>query len=63
MSLNLENPKGFLPLLLFVGFIFALIGIGFWTLTTNATITTVGFFVMTIAVALWILVNRSKFQS
>ncbi len=30
LSLKLSNPKTFRPLLLFIGFIFAMIGLGWW---------------------------------
>ena len=60
MSLNLSNPKGFLPMLLFVGFVFALIGIGFYSLGANSGLLVDGFAIMTVAVLLFMMMNRRK---
>ena len=60
MSLRLSNPKEFLPLLLFIGFVFSLIGIGFYSLGTNPELLVVGFFVMFVAVMLFAMMNRRR---
>ncbi|MGA3192720.1 MAG: hypothetical protein ABSD73_09460 [Candidatus Bathyarchaeia archaeon] len=61
MGINLENPKTFLPLLLFIGFVFSLIGLGLWTWTSNAGLVIVGYLTMMLAVFLWVLINRRRF--
>lgn len=60
MSLRLENPKNFLPLLLFIGFVLLLIGIGFLTFTSSAGLIAAGVLVMFVAVALFMLMNRGR---
>jgi hypothetical protein len=60
MGLNLENPKSFLALLLFIGFVFALLGIGWLSLTANGGFLVIGGFIMFVAVALWVLSHRDS---
>lgn len=67
MSLRLENPKSFLALLLFIGFVFTLIGLGwiglssaFPELATNPGILMAGTITMISAVILWVLINRKR---
>jgi hypothetical protein len=60
LGLDLSNPKGFLPLLLFIGFVFALLGIGWLSLTTNSNFLVLGGFIIFVAVMLWILSNRDS---
>jgi hypothetical protein len=60
MGITLENPKTFLPLLLFIGFVFSLIGIGLYSIGTNAGLLVTGMFVMMLAVVLWIALNRGR---
>jgi hypothetical protein len=60
MSLNLSNPKTFLPLLLFIGFVFALIGIGWQSITADSRIIFMGGLTMSLAIFLWILFNRQR---
>jgi len=55
INLKLENPKQFLPLLLFFGFVLVLIGNGVETLTANPALTNDGWAMVAIAVLLWIL--------
>lgn len=61
MSLRLENPKSFLALLLFIGFVFSLIGLGFYTWTSNAGLAILGYLTMMVAVILFVLINRRRF--
>lgn len=60
MNINLVNPRTFLPLLLFVGFVFALIGLSFWHFAADPAIYATGIFTIFVAVVLWILVNRGR---
>lgn len=60
MSLNLSNPKRFLPLLLFIGFVFALFGMGWLSIGGDTTVYVTGWLTMIIAVFLWILINRRR---
>jgi len=55
MPLSLSNPKTFLPLLLFIGFVFALMGKGWESFTTDPSMYSSGLFIIGIAVLLWIL--------
>jgi len=52
MSLDLSNPKRFLPLLLFIGFVFSLIGLGWWGFKEDSTLFWVGVGIMAVAVLL-----------
>ena len=56
MSIELSNPKTFLALLLFIGFVFILYSIG----SNNPDWMFLGGFIMLVAVVLWILSNRDK---
>jgi hypothetical protein len=47
-------------MLLFIGFVFALIGIGFYSLGANAGLLVDGFVIMTVAVLLFMMMNRRK---
>jgi hypothetical protein len=67
MPLELSNPKTFLALLLFIGFVFVLIGVG-WSgiASTLANVPNPepyvagGVLIMILAVGLWIMVNRRR---
>lgn len=54
MSIDLSNPKTFLPLVFFAGFLLLLIGIGFWGLFENVALIILGLIFMTVAIVLWI---------
>ena len=54
-SLHLSNPKTFLPLLLFIGFVFVLIGIGFWTFTKNTSIVAFGILLIFLSIIFYVL--------
>ena len=56
-GLSLSNPKTFLPLLLFIGFVFVLIGIGFWTFTRNSGLTLLGVILILISIVLFVGVD------
>lgn len=60
MSIILENPKTFLPLLLFIGFIFVLLGSGIES-SAFGNLVGSGFFLMLVAIALWVLNHRGSF--
>lgn len=53
-NLNLSNPKRFLPLLLFIGFVFVLIGIGFWTFTQNNGFIILGMLLIFLSVIIYV---------
>jgi len=57
MGLNLENPKRFLPMLLFFGFVLVLVGTGWQSITSNPSLTNDGWIVVVVAIVLWILSN------
>lgn len=59
MGLDLSNPKAFLPLLLFTGLLFALVGKGWESLTVDSGMYSVGLLLIFVAVALWIL-NKAR---
>jgi uncharacterized membrane protein len=61
MGIRLENPKTFLPLLLFIGFVFSLIGIGLYSIGANPALIIFGTLIMMLAVALWIAINQKRF--
>jgi len=42
MPLTLSNPKTFLPLLLFIGFVFSLMGLGWERITTDSSVYSLG---------------------
>jgi len=54
MGINLSNPKTFLPLLLFIGLIFSLIGLGWWGFREDSSIFLLGLGIITLSVVLWI---------
>lgn len=54
MNIQLSNPKTFLALLLFIGFIFSLIGLGWWSARQDSLIFWLGIAIMALAVVLWI---------
>jgi hypothetical protein len=58
VPLSLSNPKTFLPLLLFIGFVFTLFGIGWDSITADPSFAVFGGFIMFVAVLLWILIHR-----
>lgn len=60
MPLSLSNPKTFLPLLLFIGFVFALMGKGWEGITNDSSMCGWGMLIITLAVILWILSGRSN---
>jgi hypothetical protein len=55
MRIEWQNPKRFLPLLLFFGIILVVAGTGIESITTNSTLTQDGWIVVAIAVFLWVL--------
>ena len=55
MPLSLTIPKTFLPLLLFVGFVFSLMGKGWEGITTDSSMYVIGLFIISGAVILWII--------
>jgi hypothetical protein len=55
MPLSLSNPKTFLPLLLFIGFVFALMGKGWESFTSDAGMYLAGMGIIALATILWIL--------
>lgn len=58
MPINLENPKTFLPLLLFIGFVLILVGTGVESATSNPALVNDGWVVIGISVILWIISRR-----
>ena len=54
MGLNLSNPKTFLPLLLFIGFVFALLGKGWESFSSDSGMYSIGLLIIALAVVLWI---------
>jgi hypothetical protein len=50
VGLDLENPKTFLPLMLFFGFVFVLVAMGWQSLTSNSTLVADGWIVVTVAI-------------
>jgi hypothetical protein len=60
MPLSLSNPKTFLPLLLFIGFVFALMGKGWEGMTNDSTMFVWGMLFILLAVILWVLSSRSN---
>ncbi len=60
MSINLQNPKRFLPLLLFAGMLFVLIGTGFSYVSANSEIVNLGILCMFAAVIFFALMNRRR---
>jgi len=61
MPLNLSNPKAFLPLLLFIGFVFALMGKGWEGITSDSSVYGLGVVLIVVAVFLWIA-SRSNIR-
>lgn len=59
MGLSLSNPKTFLPLLLFIGFVFALFGKGWEGLAHDSGMYSTGLLIIGLAVFLW-LISRMK---
>ena len=55
MGLNLSNPKTLLPLLLFIGFVFALIGKGWVSFSSDSGMYSTGLLIIGLAVFLWVL--------
>jgi protein-S-isoprenylcysteine O-methyltransferase Ste14 len=55
MGLNLSNPKTFLPLLLFIGFVFALFGKGWESLSYDSGMYSTGLLIIGLAILLWII--------
>ena len=58
ISILLENPKTFLPLLLFIGLVFALVGLGWQSFTSDSGVYVIGLFIIVVAVVLWVLTKR-----
>jgi hypothetical protein len=58
LGLSLSNPKTFLPLLLFIGFVFALFGKGWESFSNDSGMYATGLLIIGLAVALWILIQR-----
>jgi len=54
MNIQLSNPKTFLALLLFVGFVFSLIGLGWWSAKQDSLVFWLGIGIIFLAVVLWI---------
>lgn len=55
MGLGLSNPKTFLPLLLFIGFVFALSGKGWESFSADSGMYLTGLALIGLAVMLWLL--------
>jgi hypothetical protein len=55
MQISWENPKQFLPLLLFFGIILVMVGTGIESFTTNSALATDGWIIVMIAIFLWVL--------
>lgn len=60
MGLNLSNPKKFLPLLLFIGFVFALFGKGWESFSSDSGMYSTGLSIIGLAVVLWVLISLRK---
>lgn len=60
MGLELSNPKTFLPLLLFIGFVFTLIGKGWESFSSDSGMYSMGLLIMGLAVFLWVLVSIQR---
>jgi len=60
VGLDLSNPKNFLPLLLFIGFVFALIGKGWENLGSDSGMYSTGLLIIFLAVILWIFNEMRK---
>ena len=60
MPLELSNPKRFLPLLLFIGFVYTLLGKGWESFSADSSIFSIGIFVITVAVILWFFTQLRK---
>jgi len=60
MGLNLSNPKTFLPLLLFIGFVFTLFGKGWQSFSNDAGLFSTGLFIIGLAVVLWIMIAKRR---
>lgn len=58
MDLSLSNPKTFLPLLLFIGFVFALFGKGWESFSSDSGMYATGLFIIFLAVILWVFTRR-----
>jgi len=54
MGLDLSNPKTFLPLLLFIGFVFALFGKGWESFSSDSGMYSIGLLIIALAVVLWV---------
>lgn len=52
MNLELINPRRFRPLLLFIGFIFCMIGLGWWGFREDSSIFMLGMGLIVLAVIL-----------
>ena len=62
LAIKWENPKNFLPLLLYFGIILVVAGAGIQWVTTNPVIETYGWIVVAVAVGLWLLKEfKNKF--
>jgi hypothetical protein len=59
VGLSLSNPKTFLPLLLFIGFVFALFGKGWEGFANDSGMYSTGLLIIGLAVLLW-LISRIK---
>ncbi len=60
IGIVLENPKTFLPLLLFIGFVFTLIGFGMYNINANSDLIATGLIVIVIAIGIFSLMNRDR---
>jgi len=55
MSISLENPKQFLPLLLFFGMVLVFVGTGIQGIAKNTDLASDGWIVVVMAVFLWVI--------
>lgn len=59
-TIKWQNPKQFLPLLLFLGVVLVVSGTGIESFTANSTLTKDGWIVVAVAVFLWIFQNGKR---
>jgi hypothetical protein len=60
VGLELSNPKNFLPLLLFIGFVFALFGKGWEGLGNDSGMYSTGLLMIFLAILLWVVSELRK---
>jgi hypothetical protein len=60
VGLSLSNPKTFLPLLLFIGFVFALFGKGWEGFAHDSGMYSIGLLIIGLAVFLWFISHMRR---